>query len=62
MNKWERNDGCGFGLIPFWILDLGNFLCAGVLGFPDVATLRCWYKKKLKVVLVMMIRTSNLHA
>ncbi|NEP90047.1 MAG: hypothetical protein F6K18_26275 [Okeania sp. SIO2C2] len=45
MNKWERNDDCGFGVLPFWILDLGNFLCAGVLGFPDVATLRCWYQK-----------------
>ncbi|NER05631.1 MAG: hypothetical protein F6K17_25115 [Okeania sp. SIO3C4] len=31
MNKWERNDGYGFGVMLFWILDLGNFLCAGVL-------------------------------
>ncbi|NEN91022.1 MAG: hypothetical protein F6K48_19765 [Okeania sp. SIO3H1] len=45
MNKWERNDGCGFGVLPFWILDLGNFLCAEVLSIPDLATLKCWYKK-----------------
>lgn len=41
MNKWERNDGCGFGVMLFLILDLGNFLCAGVLyRFTEVTSLK----------------------